>query len=291
MNLNSRPKHHTGKTALLLAMLSGLNGCSYLISSATEDYSRRLKQAILDQNDPETVADALPTYILMQEASILADADNDSLLFSTSSLYGAYLNLIPDNEPRKKRLSQKGLDFAFRGICTHDSQWCGIQHKPFDEFQLLLQQSNRDDLESLYDLATAWAAWIENNKSDWNAIAQLAQVKAIFQRLLDLDESYREGEAHVYMGVMEGLLPESLGGKPDIAQKHFQRAMELSPANLLIKVLYARNYARMVFDRDLHDKLLDSTLNSKTEAPGLTLINTLAQQQARQLLNSADDYF
>ena len=93
------------------------------------------------------------------------------------------------------------------------------------------------------------------------------------------------------MAVMESLLPESLGGKPDLAQQHFQRAIQLAPNNLMINVLYAKHYARMVFDRDLHDALLKSTLQAQTTAPGLTLINTLAQQQAQQLLDSADDYF
>jgi hypothetical protein len=90
---------------------------------------------------------------------------------------------------------------------------------------------------------------------------------------------------------MESLIPETLGGKPELAKQHFQRAIELSPNNLMSKVLFAKHYARMVFDRDLHDNLLKTVLAAHTEAPGLTLINTLAQQQAQQLLDSANDYF
>ena len=166
-----------------------------------------------------------------------------------------------------------------------------MQQKTFDEVKAILQKTDHDDIDALFSVGAAWAAWIQANKSDWNAIAQLAQVKLIMQRVLELDESYKQGSAHVYMGVMESLLPASLGGNPDLARQHFQRAMELAPANLMIKVLYAKHYARLVFDRDLHDNLLKSTLDSQTNAPGLTLINTLAQQQAQQLLDSADDYF
>ena len=111
------------------------------------------------------------------------------------------------------------------------------------------------------------------------------------QRILELDDTYKQGAAHVYMAVMESLLPESLGGNPDLAQQHFQRAKQLAPENLMTNVLYAKHYARMVFDRDLHDELLKSTLSAQTVAPDLTLINTLAKQQARLLLDSADDYF
>jgi hypothetical protein len=41
----------------------------------------------------------------------------------------------------------------------------------------------------------------------------------------------------------------------------------------------------------LHDQLLREVLEADPEQPGLTLFNTLAQDEARELLDSADDYF
>lgn len=275
---------------LLLPMLLGLNACSYVINSATEDFSQRLTRTVLNHNDPKTVAEALPAYLLMQEASTSEESTDEQRLLSIADLYVAYLGLIADEE-RKQHLSQKALDFAMRGACAYNPTWCQLQQKSFDEAQTILQQTSADDLDNLYSIASAWAAWIQAHKSDWNAIAQLAQVKAITQQVLVLDESYKQGNAHVYMAVMESLLPASLGGKPDLARQHFERAQQLAPNNLMINVLYAKHYARMIFDRDLHDQLLKSTLQAQTSAPGLTLINTLAQQEALQLLNSADDYF
>jgi hypothetical protein len=61
--------------------------------------------------------------------------------------------------------------------------------------------------------------------------------------------------------------------------------------DLSIKVDYARYYARTLYDRELHDRLLQDVLAADPEAPGLTLFNTLAQEEARELLASADDYF
>jgi hypothetical protein len=46
-----------------------------------------------------------------------------------------------------------------------------------------------------------------------------------------------------------------------------------------------------VFDQALHDRLLDEVLAADPKAPGLTLINTLAREQARQLKDSSKDYF
>jgi hypothetical protein len=111
------------------------------------------------------------------------------------------------------------------------------------------------------------------------------------QKVIELDETYKQGGAHVYLAVLESLIPETLGGKPELAKQHFQRAQQLAPENLMINVLFAKHYARMIFDRQLHDTLLKTTLSTQVTAPGLTLINTLAQQQALQLLDSANDYF
>ena len=57
------------------------------------------------------------------------------------------------------------------------------------------------------------------------------------------------------------------------------------------KVLYAEMYARLMFDRDLHDRLLKEALDASANAQGLTLMNVVAKKQARQLLISGDDYF
>ena len=59
----------------------------------------------------------------------------------------------------------------------------------------------------------------------------------------------------------------------------------------MVYVLYAQYYARMVFNRTLHDRLLHEALKKNPSVPGYVLMNTAAQKQARELLASADDYF
>ncbi len=54
---------------------------------------------------------------------------------------------------------------------------------------------------------------------------------------------------------------------------------------------FARYYARTLYDRELHDQLLREVLTADPVQPGYTLFNTLAQAQAEELLESADDYF
>ena len=59
----------------------------------------------------------------------------------------------------------------------------------------------------------------------------------------------------------------------------------------MAKVLYAERYARMLYDRELHDRLLTEVLAADPYVPGLVLQNTLAQERALALMASADAYF
>jgi hypothetical protein len=120
----------------------------------------------------------------------------------------------------------------------------------------------------------------------------LPKVEAVMRRVVALDEGYERGSAHVFLGVLVTLRPPALGGRHEGGRRHFERAIELSGGtDLMGRVRYARHYARLVFDRPLHDRLLNEVLAAETMQPGLTLSNTLAKEEARRLLADADKYF
>jgi len=54
-------------------------------------------------------------------------------------------------------------------------------------------------------------------------------------------------------------------------------------------VKYARYYARLVFNQELHDRLLKEVLAADPQVHRLTLSNVMAQEEARKL--KADEYF
>ncbi len=281
------------KWFFLLSPLVFANGCGFFVSSAMDDFGGNLKQAMLNQNDPQIVSEAIPAYLLMQEASLLSQPEDEALLKSTADLYTAYIVLSGDMElPRRQQLTQKAFALALHGACLHKKRYCALNDKTFADFAKIISQSEADDLDCLYVLGTTWANWIQAHKSDWYAIAQLAQVKQVMKRVTVLQENYNKGEAYLYLGVLESIVPPALGGKPDVAKHYFEKALQLSEyKNLMVYVLYAKHYARMMFDRNLHDSLLKTVLNAKVQYKGLTLSNTLARQQAKKLLQTADDYF
>ena len=129
-------------------------------------------------------------------------------------------------------------------------------------------------------------------RADFEALADLPRIEALLQRMLALDEGWEAGNLHRVLGILATLRPPALGGDPEAGRAHFERALALSGGrNLAFKVDFARHYARMIYDRELHDRLLTEVLAADPEAPGLTLFNVLAQREAQQLLAGADGYF
>jgi hypothetical protein len=279
------------RVSVALIALLNLAGCSSLLSSTTEELGHNLTEVILSHPDPDTVAAAMPSYLLLEEALLKQQPNNQALLLSTATLYRSYAGMI-ENDNRQAILSDKALALSFRAACLQKAEFCQLQKLPYPEFEKIIQNSNSDDLASLYGLGASWALWIQTHKSNWDAIAQLAQIKAIMQQVIKLDEGYEQGAAHLYLAVLASLLPKEMGGDFPSAKQHFEQALSLSQGkNLMVSVLYAKHYARMAFDRTLHDRLLNEVVKAKLEQDNLTLINTLAKQQAKQLLKSADNYF
>ena len=125
-----------------------------------------------------------------------------------------------------------------------------------------------------------------------HAIADLAKVQLIMELVVERDESYDHGQGLLYLGVLNSLIPPSLGGKPDVARGYFDRAIKVTEGkNLYIKVMYAQQYARMMFDQELHDELLQSVIESNPEVENLWLQNVYAQKQAAVLLAESVEYF
>jgi hypothetical protein len=280
------------RPAVVLPLLLVLAGCAALMRPASNRFAENLTSSILDQNDVETVRDGAPAYLLAVDGLIEGDPGNAALLLTGARLYGAYASAFVEDEARARRMWDRALGYARRALCSESSKQCDALERPFDDFVLSLEVVDRSDVPALYGFGAAWAGWVQAHSEDWGAVAEVPKIEALMRRVVDLDESYDHGGAHLYLGVLLTQRPASLGGQPEQGREHFERAIALSQGrNLMAKVLYARYYARLVFDRPLHDRLLREVLAADPQAPGLTLSNTLARGEARGLLDEADEYF
>jgi hypothetical protein len=269
-----------------------LAGCSTVVNKASQKLSDDLTAGILNQDDVELARTGIPSWLLLVDGLIDGDPNNPGLLLAGARLYGAYAGGFVEDPARAQRLSQHGFDYARRATCITLPALCRTIDQPFEPFEAEVAKVGAKDIGTIYILATTWAGRIQSHSSDWAAIADIPRVQSLLDRVVALDPKYRDGEPYMYLGVMLTLRPASLGGKPDEGKADFEKALALSGGkNQMVRVLYAKQYARLVFDRELHDKLLNEAMAADPHAPGLTLINVLAQQQAKQLLESGKDFF
>lgn len=276
----------------LVLLVLTLPACSRLMSRATSDLADSLARAIADNDDPATVKAGGPAYLLMLDGMVHRDPENEDLLIQAATLYSTYSAAFVEDPARARKLARRAMNYATRALCVHDAEDCGLREVPFEAFTVRIARLAPPDVPRFYTWAAAWAGWIQAHADDLDAVAQLPRVEAVMRRIAILDEDFRQGSVHLYLGTFAILMPPALGGQPEVARAHFERAIVISEGqNLMAKVVFARQYARMVYDRELHDRLLNEVLAADPETAGLVLQNTLAQEQARELLASADDYF
>lgn len=266
-----------------------LTGC---VSTSLQNLSDSLSDAILNQNDIEIVRAGLPAYLLMTDGLIEQQPENSDLLVAGAKLYAFYASELVKDPVRARNLTNKSRDYAERALCLVRRSLCRIDQLAHDAFAPALKSADNESLNVLYTYGLAWASWLQAHSREWNAIADRPKIESLFERILELDESFDSGRAHYYLGLLRSQLSPALGGNPETAKYHFERAIELSHGtDLAVKVALARNYARMLYERDLHDRLLREVLQADPNKPGLSLSNTIAQQEAQLLLDESDSYF
>lgn len=280
------------RLGIIIACALALAGCSSLMTSATSGMAGNLSAAILNQDDPETVRDGAPAFLLMLDSFVEGSPDDPAMLAAASDLYAAYGTLFVDDPARAQRLTGRSLDYGRRALCATEKRTCSIANAGFRDFGPVLSSLDADDVATLYSYALSKLAWIQARSGDMGAVAELPKAEAALARVRTLDARYREAEVERYLGVLATIRPPALGGRFDEGRTHFERAIELSQGrDLGARVDYARYYARTLYERELHDRILGEVIEADPHADGLTLLNVIAQREAEELLASGDDYF
>ena len=287
------PRSRSLRAAVLVLMAMVVAGCGTIVGKATQRLADNLGSAVLNADDPATVRDGLPAYLLLLDGLLEGDPENVGTLLAAANLNGAYAgNFTGTDVERAQRLSAKALAYAKRATCLEEPALCATLEGNPDDFAAALAGVGDERIGLMYGLAAAWAGQIQANRDDWGAVADLPKVEALLQRVVAIDANHDGGLPLVYLGVLNSLRPEAVGGKPELGKAYFQQAIDASEGrNLYAKTLMAEFHARLVFDQALHDRLLNEVLAADPKAPRYTLMNTLAQGRAKALLESGKDYF
>ncbi|MFC1849458.1 TRAP transporter TatT component family protein [candidate division CSSED10-310 bacterium] len=282
-------------TVIFFTCLS-LIGCSLttITVNTTAKMIKRGLPALYEEADLEVAETALVSNLKLLEVLLKNDPGNTSILLLLAQGYNAYaLGFVEDDEPERARYFYlKGRDFALE-VLNSNQKFQKIFPKPLAEFDAFLLTLDEKYLEALFWCAGNWGNWIMLSLDDPRAIFELAKVEAMMSRVLELDETYYFAGAHLFFGSLLAARPAMFGGKPDLAQQHFEKALTLTDHKfLLTKVYYARFYAVRLLDEELFTRLLTDVIEADVNIlPHYTLITTIAKKKAQLWLTKKEDLF
>jgi hypothetical protein len=245
------------------------------------------------QSDLRILREGMPAYLMLIDGMIQSWPNNKQLLIAGAQSYSSFASLFVEDQDKEyaNLLYAKGKQYALRSF-----ERTGFKHpvqRPFDDFNRGLKRLKKKDVPILFWTATCWANWIRLNLDSMEALSELPRVEAMMRRVLELDEGFHYGGAHLFMGIWYASRPKIAGGDLKKAQEHFLKALDLGQRKFLMAyVYYASYYARKIMDKELFTSTLQKVLETPVEtSPDLILINTIAKSQAKELLSHVGEYF
>lgn len=152
-------------------------------------------------------------------------------------------------------------------------------------------ESFRAALRSAKDISAIF--WYGNNLGKWlnyHALVALTggtlDVRASFERSVELDETYLGGGPHRALAGFLAQVPGFLGGDLENSKPHFERSIELDDHYLENYVNYAEFYAKAKKDWGLFCSLLKTTLDKAQDPETMAkwpFYNKLALDRAQVL--------
>jgi hypothetical protein len=276
----------------LLGTLALSSGCASLMSNAASNFADNLSEAIVNQNDPQTVRDGAPAYLLLLDSLIEGSPDNPAMLAAGANMYASYGAVFAGDHLRAQRLTDRAQSYGFKAMCVSFKPACDWRGISYDDYVASLAGLSEKHADVVYAYGLASLAYIRTHSDDFNALARLPHAEALLTRYLEIGGGDSEASVYVYLGILATIRPPALGGEPEKGRVAFERAIELTDGkDLSAKVEFARGYARLLYERELHDELLNEVVTADPNVRGFILTNVMAQEDAVALLASADDYF
>jgi hypothetical protein len=261
-----------------------------------------------EECDVSLARTAIPANLMLLEGLLKNDPGNRKILTSLAMGFTGYsLLFVEEEDPaRASKLYERARKYSLiafggqalasspEGAPTVDGSTVDAHtvDRP-DEVEALSEEMDQDDYEPLFWYTMSWIAWINLNLDKPIALSHLGTTLRLTERLIALNGSYMHGLPHVLMGTTLAALPPLLGGKPDQAKEHFEKAMTLSHGRFfLVQYYYARYYAVRIQNRELFLNLIEEILSgSPQDMKDVCLINAVVQQKAQELEQQVDDLF
>lgn len=281
---------------LLLFLLSLPTAClpgkKFTVVSATTLLEEVAKSSY-KQSDLRVIREGMPAYLMLMDGMVEALPDQPELLVAAAQSYSSFASVFIEEQDKDYAglLYAKAKHYGLRSLERRGFE--NAADRPFEDFRKELNRLGKKDLPYLFWAATCWANWINLHLNSIEAIAELPRVVAMMERVLQLDEAFYYGSAHLFMGIYFASRPRLAGGDLKKSREHFLKAISLGKGRFLMAyVYYANHYARQAQDRKLFLSILQTVLETPVDiSPDITLLNAVAKKKAKQLLERIDDYF
>jgi len=279
-----------GKIFLALTVLMYSSGCTSLIVNPLLD---PLTLSLQKQTDLQLLQDGVPSLLLLLDGLIASDPDNERLLMTAAKAYGAYATVLYEEGQveRAVTVSSRAKEYGINLLKLLPGLQ-NINNNTLGEIDQSLGKISPGRVGSLFWGTYGWAIWIQYQEGAPAAMADLPIVEQIMLRVVELDESYYYGGAHIFLGAYYGSRPQMFGGNPEASRQHFERALALNDRLfLLTHVAYAETYARTMFDRELYLELLTEVIEQPLADSNMASSNKVAKVKAKKLIVQIDDFF
>jgi hypothetical protein len=281
---------------ILTSLVLILSSCSMnkLVISYTTPVLQKGVGQLYRETDIEFAKAAIPGNIKLLEGLWSEDKDNRELTLLLVQGYAAYaLGYLEDTEPlRAAAFYQRSFEYS-RYLFSDIPELQDGATTGFKDFKAVLTKLTKDDLERVFWMAMAWGNMINFDRSNPASLVNFAKVQALMDLVLQWDESYYYGGAHLFWASYYGSLSPMFGGDPEKSKMHFEKALDLGDHKFLMTQLYyAKFYAVQVQDKTLFNTLLNGIIAADDHIlPGMELPNVLAKARARALLAKSDELF
>ncbi len=294
---------------LLLAGLlaAATSACSIrgMAINALADSLAESGDVFASDEDPELIRDALPFALKTMESLLAEKPDHAGLLLSACKGFTQYAYAFVETEgealedddyqaalaafDRALAMYLRGRDYCLRALEQHSP---GVRRRLEIEPETALSDFDQSDVPLLFWTGAAWGSAISLGKDRPEITVDLAAVRALVVKTLELDEAFDDGSVHEVMMALESL-PASMGGSLERAREHFDRAVELSGGRRASPfVSWAEGVSVAQQDRAEFERLLATALAIDSDAePSRRLANIIAQRRARRLEGRAEYLF
>jgi len=250
--------------------------------------------ALYEETDLALAETALASDLKLLEGLIKTDPQNKKLLLMASQGFAAYaLGFVEEENPERARLLYQRGKFYGLKILTQNKTFDQAISRATEDMKLAVSTFTKEDAGALFWTAYNWAGWINLNFTNPEALVELPKVQLLMQRVLEVDEAYFFGGAHLFFGTNYAVRPPILGGDMEKARFHFERCLAFAQNKFLLPYVY---YAQYYLVRQLNEASFIATLTKVIETPidilpGQELPNAIAQKIARRLLDNKKNFF